>query len=66
MEGVIREMDETDVRKVEDVNDTFICRRCGRKLKTPEARDRGMGKICWEKSRVTEAKKPLFEIIGKK
>lgn len=25
------------------------CKRCGRMLKTAEARERGYGKICWEK-----------------
>lgn len=28
----------------------LVCRRCGRRLKTDEAKERGMGKICWEKS----------------
>jgi len=35
------------------------CLRCGRKLKKPENRIRGMGKICWEKSRI-ENKRRLF------
>ena len=26
-----------------------ICIRCGRKLKNEENRERGMGKVCWEK-----------------
>lgn len=30
-----------------------ICKRCGRKLRTDEARERGMGKVCWEKSQHT-------------
>lgn len=25
------------------------CLRCGRKLKTPDAQERGYGKVCWEK-----------------
>ena len=37
-----------------------ICKRCGRKLKTPEAIERGMGRVCWEKSRTSEMKSPLF------
>lgn len=27
------------------------CLRCGRRLISPENRARGMGKVCWEKSR---------------
>ena len=27
------------------------CLRCGKKLKSQEAKERGMGKICYEKSR---------------
>lgn len=36
------------------------CLRCGRKLKTPEARTRGMGKICAEKSK-HETRRRLFD-----
>ena len=44
-----------------------ICRRCHRRLKTPEAIERGMGKTCWEKSKnIREAeflkRVRLFEI----
>jgi len=35
------------------------CLRCGRKLKNPEYRKIGMGKVCQEKSR-QESSKPLF------
>ena len=38
-----------------------LCRRCGRKLKTDEARERGYGKVCWEKSRTSVEKRPLFQ-----
>lgn len=27
-----------------------VCKRCGRRLKSEENRERGMGKVCWEKS----------------
>ncbi len=37
-----------------------ICKRCHRRLKTPEAIERGMGKVCWEKSQTSPVKKPLF------
>lgn len=36
-----------------------LCRRCGRKLKTDEAKERGMGIVCWKKSQ-TENKPRLF------
>lgn len=38
-----------------------LCRRCGRRLKTEEAKQRGMGKTCWEKSRTSSSKR-LFEV----
>ena len=37
----------------------YRCIRCGRRLKTPENRERGMGKVCWEKH-VRERKNKLF------
>lgn len=36
------------------------CLRCGRKLKSAENRQRGMGKVCWEKSQQTPIQRPLF------
>lgn len=36
------------------------CLRCGRKLKKPEARQRGYGKICEQKMK-TESSKKLFQ-----
>ena len=36
------------------------CLRCGRKLKSVENRQRGMGKVCWEKSQQILIQKPLF------
>ena len=35
------------------------CLRCGRKLKSQEAKERGYGKICWEK-RVLDCQRNLF------
>lgn len=29
------------------------CKRCGRRLVSDEAKERGMGKVCWEKSQRT-------------
>ena len=36
-----------------------LCRRCGRRLKTKEAKQRGMGNTCWEKSRTSSSKRLL-------
>ena len=33
-----------------------FCLRCGKKLVSPENRERGMGKVCWEKSKVEKNK----------
>ena len=30
-----------------------VCKRCGRRLRSDEAKERGMGKVCWEKSQRT-------------
>jgi hypothetical protein len=37
-----------------------ICKRCHRRLKTPDAIERGMGKTCWLKAQTSQDKKPLF------
>lgn len=37
-----------------------FCLRCGRRLKTPENRKRGMGETCWNKSNVLHHTKLLF------
>lgn len=36
-----------------------VCKRCGRKLKTDEAKERGFGPVCLLKMQ-TEKKHPLF------
>jgi hypothetical protein len=43
-----------------------FCLRCGRKLKNPEARLIGMGKVCLQKSKSQENKSRLFENFLKK
>lgn len=44
-----------------------ICLRCGRRLKTEDAIERGMGKTCWLKAQTSQDKKPLFSNVkGKK
>ena len=42
------------------------CLRCGRKLKTEEAKEKGFGKICWEKYRNDISYKELFTLDNKK
>lgn len=37
-----------------------VCKRCGRKLKDIECRQRGYGKICWEKIKKQKHLKKLF------
>ncbi len=44
-----------------DKQDYQFCIRCGRRLKTPEARELGMGKICAKKYQEKETKRKLFE-----
>ena len=41
------------------------CLRCGRKLKNPEAKKLGYGKICYEKMLDKGRKKPLFTLKRK-
>ena len=36
-----------------------VCKRCGRKLKSDEAKERGFGPVCLLKAK-TEIKHPLF------
>lgn len=39
-----------------------FCIRCGRRLKTQEARERGMGKVCASKYAEKEERNKLFRI----
>lgn len=41
---------------------TYICRRCGRKLRTPESQILGMGPTCYVKWKEENQKKKLFQI----
>lgn len=41
---------------------THICRRCGRKLRSEEAKQRGMGYVCYQKWLSENKKKKLFKI----
>jgi hypothetical protein len=38
----------------------LVCIRCGRKLKTPESRELGFGKVCYAKWQDETLTKPLF------
>jgi hypothetical protein len=42
-----------------------VCKRCGRRLRSDEAKERGMGKVCWEKSQHISSPK-LFYVGGHK
>ena len=41
---------------------THICRRCGRKLRSEEAKQRGMGYVCYQKWIAEDTHKKLFRI----
>lgn len=41
---------------------THLCRRCGRKLRSEEAKQRGMGYVCYQKWIAKDNKKKLFKI----
>ena len=41
---------------------THICRRCGRKLRSEEAKNRGMGYICYQKYLAEGTKQKLFKV----
>ena len=45
-----------------DKNEYQYCIRCGRKLKTPEAKELGMGKVCAKKYKEDKEKNKLFEV----
>ena len=42
------------------------CLRCGRKLKTLESKEKGFGKICFEKWQEEIKSKKLFEVKNEK
>ena len=41
---------------------THICRRCGRKLRSEEAKQRGMGLVCYRKWMAQDSHKKLFTV----
>lgn len=44
------------------LNPTHICRRCGRKLKSEESKQRGFGDVCFQKWLAEGGHKKLFSI----
>lgn len=45
--------------KEDKQNDYSKCVRCGRRLRSDEARERGYGKICWKKH-LADSQQSLF------
>ena len=45
------------------MNDTkqTTCKRCGRKLRNPQAIELGMGSVCWRKFQLENNHKKLWE-----
>ena len=45
------------------MNDTkqTTCKRCGRKLRNPQAIELGMGSVCWRKFQLESNHKKLWE-----
>ena len=41
---------------------TCFCRRCGRKLKTAKAKEKGMGEVCFRKFQKEQRMTPLIQI----
>ena len=41
---------------------THICRRCGRKLRSEEAKKKGMGSVCYKKWMSENNHKKLFSV----
>ena len=47
---------------MENKEQTHICRRCGRKLRSEEAKQRGMGYVCYQKWMAEDNHKKLFRV----
>ena len=45
-----------------DNRGTCFCRRCGRKLKTAKAKEKGMGAVCFRKFQKEQRMTPLIQI----
>jgi len=41
-------------------NQTHLCRRCGRKLRSDVSKERGMGEVCYNKWLIEDNHKKLF------
>lgn len=46
---------------MEEIKKYPICKRCGRRLRTDDAKERGMGKVCWEKYQHTSVPKLFYQ-----
>jgi hypothetical protein len=53
-------MAESESHKTSD--QTYLCRRCGRKLKSIESQERGMGITCYNKWYNKQEHKILFTV----
>ena len=42
---------------------TCFCRRCGRKLKTAKAKEKGMGEVCFRKFQKEQHMTPLIQML---
>ena len=42
------------------IEETHLCRRCGRKLRSEESKQKGMGQTCYKKWEAEQNKKKLF------
>ena len=49
--------------KLSELSNTHtVCIRCGRKLRTPESRELGVGPTCYKKQSNANTARPLFEV----
>lgn len=59
IQTILSECIENETEKSSKVQYNY-CRRCHRKLTSPENKLRGMGKVCWEKSQQEQSRR-LFD-----
>lgn len=61
IQTILSEYIENETEKsLKGKSDNNYCLRCGRKLKDPDNRIKGMGPICWEKSHLEQSRR-LFD-----
>lgn len=49
-----------DIVNQNSLNQTHLCRRCGRKLRNSVSKERGMGETCYNKCLAESRRKKLF------